>query len=70
LAFSANHAAIDYGLERLRVATFAKQHDFSQIEIRELSCRTSRSARSARDTEGCAGFLVQQFFVQFGVANI
>jgi hypothetical protein len=54
----------------LCIATFAKQHYFSQIEVGELSCRTGCSTRPARDTSGGTWFFFQQFFVQFGIGVI
>ncbi len=70
LTFSANHATIDDWRKRLRFATFAKQHDFSEIEIRELSCGTRCRARPARDTERNTWFFFQQFFIYFKPTEI
>jgi len=63
LTFSANHTAVDDWFERLRVAAFAKQHDFSQIIVGKLSCRAGGSARPARDASGGTGLLFDQLFV-------
>jgi len=63
LTFSANHTAVDDWFERLRVAAFAKQDNFTEVEIRKLSCRAGCSARPARDASGGTGLLFDQLFV-------
>jgi hypothetical protein len=70
LTFSANHTAIDNRRKRLCVATFAKQHNFSQIEICKLTCRTCSGAGSTGDTSARTRFFFQQLFVQFGMCNV
>jgi hypothetical protein len=64
LTFSAHHATVDDRFQRLRVAALTQQHDFAEVEIRELPCRTGCGARSAGNAKGGARLGFQQLFVQ------